>query len=307
MDFGVFLPVSGAACTRAGLRHAAETAERLGFTTVWAADRIVIPWKIESDYAYSWSGSFIVPPDKPFLESMTALAFLAGATESVKLGVSVLVTTYRDPVHWAKVASTIDWLSEGRFILGVGIGWMAEEFDALDRSDIFPQRAKVAEEQLQVARNLFTEDHCSFDGEHYSYEDIAFYPKAHDKPIPIWCGGESKGAQRRAGTYGDAWFPYFARVTPEELASRYANVREAAKAVGRDPDEVTLNTCLSVEVTDEEVEQEPDVLRGTPEQIADALGRFEDIGVQHVALQFLVGRYPERLAQMERLAPVITA
>ncbi len=307
MDFGVFLPVSGAACTRAGLRHAAETAERLGFTTVWAADRIVIPWKIESDYAYSWSGSFIVPPEKPFLESMTALAFLAGATESVKLGVSVLVTTYRDPVHWAKVASTIDWLSEGRFILGVGIGWMAEEFDALGRSDIFPQRAQVAEEQLRVARNLFTEDHCSFEGEHYSYEDIAFYPKAHDKPIPIWCGGESKGAQRRAGTYGDAWFPYFARVTPEELASRYANVREAAKAAGRDPDDVALHTCLSVEVTDEEVEQEADVLRGTPEQIADALGRFEDIGVQHVALQFLVGRYPERLAQMERLAPVIAA
>jgi probable F420-dependent oxidoreductase len=307
MDFGVFLPVSGAACTRAGLRHAAETAERLGFTTVWAADRIVIPWKIESEYAYSWSGSFIVPPEKPFLESMTALAFLAGATESVKLGVSVLVTTYRDPVHWAKVASTIDWLSEGRFILGVGIGWMAEEFDALDRSDIFPQRAKVADEQLQVARNLFTEDHCSFKGEHYSYEDIAFYPKAHDKPIPIWCGGESKGAQRRAGTYGDAWFPYFPRITPEELASRYANVRDAAEAAGRAPDDVTLNTCLSVEVTDDEVEQEPDLLRGTPEQIADALARFEDIGVRHVALQFLVGRYPERLAQMERLAPVITA
>jgi probable F420-dependent oxidoreductase len=307
MDFGVFLPVSGAACTRAGLRHAAETAERLGFTTVWAADRIVIPWQIDTDYAYSWSGSFIVPPEKPFLESMTALAFLAGATESIKLGVSVLVTTYRDPVHWAKVASTIDWLSEGRFILGVGIGWMAEEFDALDRSDIFPQRAQVADEQLRVARNLFTEDHCSFEGEHYSYEDIAFYPKAHDKPIPIWCGGESKGAQRRAGSYGDAWFPYFARVTPEELASRYANVREAAKAAGRDPDDVTLNTCLSVEVTDDEVEQEPDILRGTPEQIADALRRFEDIGVQHVALQFLVGRYPERLAQMERLAPMIAA
>jgi probable F420-dependent oxidoreductase len=307
MDYGVFLPVSGAACTRAGLTHAARKAEELGFSTVWAADRIIIPWKIETDYAYSWSGSFIVPPGKPFLESMTALAFLAGATESVKLGVSVLVTTYRDPVHWAKVASTIDWLSEGRFILGVGIGWMAEEFDALDRSEIFPRRAQVAEEQLQVARNLFTEDHCTFKGEHYSYEDIAFYPKAHDKPIPIWCGGESKGAQRRAGTYGDAWFPYFARVTPEELASRYANVREAAKAAGREPDHVTLNTCLSVEVTDEEVEQEPDILRGTPEQIADALGRFADIGVQHVALQFLVGRYPERLAQMERLAPVITA
>ncbi|HEY1510305.1 MAG TPA: TIGR03619 family F420-dependent LLM class oxidoreductase [Solirubrobacteraceae bacterium] len=305
MDFGVFLPVSGAACTRAGLRHAAETAERLGFTTVWAADRIVIPWKIETDYAYSWSGSFIVPPEKPFLESMTALAFLAGATESVKLGVSVLVTTYRDPVHWAKVASTIDWLSEGRFILGVGIGWMEEEFDALGRGEIFPERAKVADEQLRVARNLFSEEHCSFHGEHYDYDDIAFYPKAHDTPIPIWCGGESRGAQRRAGVHGDAWFPYFATVTPEELARRYDKVREFAREAGRDPDEVTLNCCLSVEVTDEEVEQEPDRLRGTPDQVADALANFEDVGVQHVALQFLVGRYPERLAQMERLAPVI--
>jgi probable F420-dependent oxidoreductase len=305
MDFGVFLPVSGAACTRDGLRYAAETAERLGFSTVWAADRIVIPWKIETDYAYSWSGSFIVPPEKPFLESMTALAFLAGATESIKLGVSVLVTTYRDPVHWAKVASTIDWLSEGRFILGVGIGWMAEEFAALGRADVFPQRAAVADEQLRVARNLFSEEHCSFDGEHYSYDDIAFYPKAYEDPIPVWCGGESRGAQRRAGSHGDAWFPYFARVTPEELATRYANVRRAAADAGREPDAVALNCCLSVEVTDSPVEQEPDRLRGTPEQLADALARFEDVGVEHVALQFLVGRYPERLAQMERLAPVI--
>ncbi len=302
MDFGVFLPVSGAACTRAGLTHAAQTAERLGFSTVWAADRIIIPWEIETDYAYSWSGSFIVPPEKPFLESMTALAFLAGATERVKLGVSVLVTTYRDPVHWAKVAATIDWLSEGRFILGVGIGWMREEFEALGRGAIFADRAAVGEEQLEVARNLLTEEHCSFHGEHYAYEDIAFYPKSR---MPIWCGGESRGAQRRAGRQGDAWFPYFARVTPAELAARFDNVRQAARDAGRDPDEIELNCCLSVEVTAEAVEQEADRLRGTPEQVADALARFADVGVRHVALQFLVGRYPERLAQMERLMPLI--
>jgi probable F420-dependent oxidoreductase len=305
MDYGVFLPVSGAACTRQGLSHAAQTAERLGFTTVWAADRIIIPWKIETDYAYSWSNAFIVPPEKPFLESMTALAFLAGATETIKLGVSVLVATYRDPVHWAKVAATIDWLSEGRFILGVGIGWMEEEFIALGRQGIFKDRARHADEQLEVARNLFSEDHCSHDGEHYSYDDIAFYPKAYDTPIPIWCGGESKGAQKRAGRHGDAWFPYFARVTPTELKARFENVRNAAKEASRDPDEIALNTCLSVEVTGEPVEQEPDRLRGTPEQVAEALAAFEDIGVEHVALQFLVGRYPERLAQMERLMPVI--
>jgi probable F420-dependent oxidoreductase len=305
MDFGVFLPVSGGASTRAGLTHAAQTAERLGFTTVWAADRIIIPWKIETDYAYSWSGSFIVPPEKPFLESMTALAFLAGATEHVRLGVSVLVTTYRDPVHWAKVAATIDWLSEGRFILGVGIGWMEEEFVALGRGHLFRERAKLADEQLRVARNLFTEEHCSFAGEHYRYDDIAFYPKAYDAPIPIWCGGESAGAQRRAGVHADAWFPYFPRVTPEELARRYERVRAAASEAGRDPATVKLHCCLSVEVTHDPVEQEPDILRGTPDQIADALERFAEVGVEHVALQFLVGRYPERVAQMERLAPVI--
>jgi probable F420-dependent oxidoreductase len=302
MDYGVFLPVSGAACTRDGLIHAARKAEELGFSTVWAADRIIIPWKIETDYAYSWSGSFIVPPDKPFLESMTALAFLAGATEKVKLGVSVLVTTYRDPVHWAKIAATIDWLAEGRFILGVGIGWMEEEFEALNRQHIFHNRGAIADEQLEVARNLFSEDHCSHEGPHYSYDDIAFYPKAYEKPIPIWCGGESKGAQRRAGIHGDAWFPYFARITPEDLAAKYENVKRHAS--GRD---VRLNCCLSVEVTDEPVEQEPDRLRGTPEQIAARIEQFEHVGVGHLALQFLVGRYPQRLAQMERLMPVITA
>jgi probable F420-dependent oxidoreductase len=302
VDFGVFLPVSGAACTRSGLTHAARTAERLGFTTVWAADRIIIPWQIDTEYAYSWSSQFIVPPEKPFLESMTALAFLAGATETIKLGVSVLVLPYRDPVHWAKTAATIDWLSEGRFILGVGIGWMEEEFEALGRGELFAQRARVASEQLAVARNLFTETHCSFRGEHYAYEDIAFYPKSS---MPVWCGGESRGAQRRAGAHGDAWFPYFARVTPEDLAERFGRVRDAAAAAGRDPDSVELNCCLSAEVTAEPVEQEPDRLRGTPEQVAEAIARFADVGVGHVALQFLVGRYPERLEQMERLMPAI--
>jgi probable F420-dependent oxidoreductase len=298
MEFGVFLPVSGAAATRSGLIHAARTAEQLGFTTVWAADRIIIPWKIDTEYAYSWSNSFIVPPEKPFLESMTTLAFLAGATETVKLGVSVLVAPYRDPVLWAKTAATIDHLSEGRFILGIGIGWMEEEFAALGRADTFARRAQVADEQLQVARNLFSEEHCSFHGEYYSYEDIAFNPKGR---VPIWCGGESKGAQKRAAIHGDAWFPYFARVTPEELARRYENVKRHA-----DQREVKLNCCLSVEVTDDPTAQEPDRLRGTPEQIAEALARFAETGVDHVALQFLVGRYPERLAQMERLMPVIT-
>jgi len=302
MDFGVFLPVSGAAATRSGLVHAAESADRLGFSTVWAADRIIIPWKIETSYAYSWSDKFIVPPEKPFLEAMTALAFLAGATERIKLGISVLVMTYRDPVHWAKVAATIDQLSEGRFILGVGIGWMQEEFAALGRAEVFQRRAAAGEEQLRVVRNLFGEEHCSFEGDFYGYEDIAFYPKPR---LPIWVGGESRGAQRRAGVYGDAWFPYFPRITPRELRRRHEHVRSCAGAAGRDPDEVALHCCLPVEVTDSAVPTEEDRLRGTPEQIGEAIAAFEAIGVGHIALQFLVGRFPERLAQMEQLMPAL--
>jgi probable F420-dependent oxidoreductase len=300
MDFGVFLPVSGRACAREGLMGAAREAEALGFSTVWAADRIVVPWEIRTPYSYSWTGQFIVPPDKPFLESMTALAFLAGCTERVRLGVSVLVMGYRDPVHWAKVASTIDWLSRGRLVLGVGVGWMAEEFEALGRADLYPERGAVGDEQLEVLRNLFSEDRCTYRGRRYSYEDIAFYPKGFDPdhPLPVWCGGESRAAQRRAGRYGDAWFPYFARITPGELGARFANVRRHAEEAGRDPGQLRLNCCLPVEVTAEPVAVEPDRVRGTPDQVAAALERFAEVGVGHVALQFLVGRYPERLAQM---------
>jgi probable F420-dependent oxidoreductase len=305
MDYGVFLPVSGRASSREGLMDAVGHAERLGFRSVWAADRIVIPWRIETEYAYSWSGAFIVPPDKPFLDSMTALAFLAGCTERIRLGVSVLVTTYRSALHAAKVAATVDWLSQGRFILGVGIGWMEEEFAALGRGAIFGERAAVGEEQLEVMRNLFAEDHCSFHGRYHDYDDIAFYPKAYDAPIPLWGGGEGRGAQRRAGRHCDAWFPYFARVTPEELRARFAGVRRHAEEAGRDPDAVRLNCCLPVEVTDAPVAQEPDRLRGTPEQVAEGLAAFEAVGVEHVALQFLVGRYPERREQMARFAEAV--
>ncbi len=302
MDFGVFLPVSGNASHRSGLLTAARRAEDWGFTTVWAADRIVIPWSIETPYAYNWTGSFFVPPEKPFLEPLTALAFLAGATEKVRLGISVLVMPYRNPVYWAKIAATIDWLSEGRFILGVGIGWMREEFDALDAD--FSHRGEVADEQLRLARALFTEEHVTFHGRRYHLDDIAFEPKAFDAghPIPIWAGGEGAPAQRRAARLADAWFPYFPRVTPGELRRRMDRVRRFAAEAERDPERLGFNCCLSIDLTQRSQTQEPDLLRGNPGQIADRLELFRREGVEHVGLQFLVGRFPERLEQMQRFS-----
>jgi probable F420-dependent oxidoreductase len=302
VDFGVFLPVSGNASHRSGLITAARRAEEWGFTTVWAADRIVIPWSIETPYAYNWTGSFFVPPEKPFLEPLTALAFLAGATERIRLGISVLVLPYRNPVYWAKVAATIDWLSEGRFILGVGIGWMREEFAALGAD--FAHRGQIADEQLRLARALFTEPHATFHGDHYHLDDIAFEPKAFDagNPIPIWAGGEGVPAQRRAARFADAWFPYFPRVTPGELRRRMDGVRRFAVEAQRDPGRLGFNCCLSIDLTQRSQTQEPDLLRGNPGQIAERLDLFRQEGVEHVGLQFLVGRFPERLEQMQRFS-----
>jgi probable F420-dependent oxidoreductase len=300
MRLGLFLPVSGRAATRGTLMEAARQAEEWGFDSVWAADRIVIPWQIDTTYPYNESASFFVPPDRPFLEALTTMAFLAGCTERVRLGVSVVVLPYRNPLYWAKVAATIDVLSEGRVVLGVGIGWMREEFDALGAD--FGNRGRVGDEHLEIWNVLRRDEHCSFEGRFHRFRDIGFLPKSHEAPIPVWVGGEGRPARRRAGRYGDAWFPYFVRITPDELRERFEEVHASAQEAGRDPDVVSLNCCLPIEVTDQAVAQEPDALKGTPEQLAEALARFEAAGVGTVALQFMAPRYPQRLEQIERFA-----
>ncbi len=301
MKFGVFLPISGRAAGPATLMEAAREAEALGYDSVWAADRIVIPWEIKTLYPYSEEQRFIVPPDRPFLEPLSCLAFLAGCTEKIFLGMSVLVLPYRHPLYWAKVATTIDHLSKGRLILGIGVGWMIEEFEALGAS--FKERGNLSDEQLELINVLWKKEKACFDGRYYRFGEIAFNPKPFQKPrIPIWVGGEGTHAQRRAGIYGDAWFPYFVKITPRELAKRFNNVRRWAVEAGRDPDHIRLTCCLPIELNQKPVAQEEDRLRGDPDQLATALKRFSDIGVEHIALQFMVPHWPERQAQIERFA-----
>ncbi len=303
MKLGIFLPISGRSATRATLMEAARQAEAWGYDSVWTADRIFIPWEIRTPYPYNYAdGShFLVPPDRPFLEPLTCLAFLAGCTERILLGMSVLVMPYRHPLYWAKIATTIDHLSHGRLILGVGVGWMVEEFEPLGAP--FKERGEIANEHLQIVEKLWGEDRPRFEGRFFQFDNVAFYPKPYQKPrVPIWVGGESAPAQRRAARYGDAWFSYFVRITPQELAAKFANVRRLAKDAGRDPNEVHLSCCRPIEVTTESVPQEPDRLKGTPTQLVEALRGYEKIGVQHIALQFTAPRYPERVQQIERFA-----
>jgi probable F420-dependent oxidoreductase len=301
MKYGVFLPVSGRAASRKTLMQAAQQAESLGYDSVWAADRLVMPWKIDTAYPYSKESTFIVPPDRPFFDTLTCLAFLAGCTETIQLGMSVMVLPYRHPLHWAKIATTIDQLSTGRLIMGVGVGWMEEEFAAMNAP--FKERGAVSDEQLTLLKQLWTEQHITFSGKYYNVNDIAFNPKPYQKPrVPIWVGGEGKYAQRRAGRYGDAWFPYFVRITPAELAARFEYVRKIARESGRSSDELTLTCCLPIELTPDDAQQEENYLKGSVEQVTDRLQMFQKVGVTHIGLQFMVPHYPERQEQIERFA-----
>jgi probable F420-dependent oxidoreductase len=301
MKYGVFLPVSGRAASRKTLMQAAQQAESLGYDSVWAADRLVMPWKIETAYPYSKESTFIVPPDRPFFDTLTCLAFLAGCTEKIQLGMSVMVLPYRHPLHWAKIATTIDQLSTGRLIMGVGVGWMEEEFTAMNAP--FKERGAVSDEQLTLLKQLWTEEHITFKGKYYNVDDIAFNPKPYQTPrVPIWVGGEGKYAQRRAARYGDAWFPYFVRITPAELAERFEYVRKIAREAGRNPDALALACCLPIELTPDDAQQEENYLKGSVEQVTDRLKMFQKVGVTHIGLQFMVPHYPERQEQIERFA-----
>jgi probable F420-dependent oxidoreductase len=212
-----------------------------------------------------------------------------------------MVLPYRHPLHWAKIATTIDQLSTGRVIMGVGVGWMEEEFAAMNAP--FKERGAVSDEQLTLLNQLWTEEHITFRGKYYNVDDIAFNPKPYQKPrIPIWVGGEGKYAQHRAGRYGDAWFPYFVRITPAELAARFEYVRKIAREVGRSPDELTLACCLPIELTSTDAQQEEDYLKGSIEQVSDRLRMFQKVGVAHIGLQFMIPHYPERQEQIERFA-----
>jgi probable F420-dependent oxidoreductase len=301
MKLGIFLPISGRAAGLETLMEAARSAEAQGFDAVWSADRVVTPWQIRTSYPYSENHEFIVPPDRPFLDSLTCLAFLAGCTEKITLGVSVLVLPYRHPLYWARVAVSIERLSRGRLIMGVGVGWMEEEFAALGVP--FKDRGRMTDEQLEVLSCLWTEEHCSFQGQFYRFEDLAFSPKPVQQPrIPIWVGGEGRAAQRRAAKYGDAWFPYFVTITPEELRSGYEHVQRLTAEAGRDPKQVRLACCRPIEVTGDPVPQDAQHLRGSPEQLVEALEAYRQVGVDHLALQFMVPRWPDRVEQIERFA-----
>ena len=242
MRLGAFLPPWGEHATPADFDRLARAVEELGYDSLWTGDHVVFPMGVVSPYPYNATGAFPFDRGQPLFEPITLLAYLAGRTSTVRLGVSVLVLPMRNPVVTAKMLAGLDALALGRLELGVGVGWLREEFDALAAD--FLARGDVADEWIAILRQLWTASRpTGFEGQHYSFSPLALVPRP-DRRIPIAVGGNSRAALRRAARLGDGW--HGVRLAPEQMAGMVGYLRGRLSEAGRDPADfrVALRTSI---------------------------------------------------------------
>jgi len=207
LRIGVTLPNYGPLANAANLVRLAQHAERRGFDSIWVADHLAMP--VETASIYPFDGRAAPTPAVldglvEFYEPLITLAYLAAATSRVRLGISVYVMPYRNPVVTAKLVATLDALSGGRVIFGAGVGWLREEFTALAADARV--RGRATDEYLEVCRRLWRDDVASFSGAHYQLPPVRSGPKPTQRPWPpIWIGGNSAAARTRAVALGDGW------------------------------------------------------------------------------------------------------
>jgi probable F420-dependent oxidoreductase len=294
----VSLPNVGLDHGREMLLPIAEAAERLGFDSVFAAHHVVLPYERESEYPYKRSGTEVaMSPGMQWLDPLVTLSMVAGVTDRIGLGTSVLVLPYRNPVNLAAEVAALDVLSGGRFVLGVGVGWMREEFETLGLDPA--ERGARTDEYIEVLRTLWTEDPASFSGLFVSFDGtvLATRPQTEGGP-PIWVGGNSEAGLRRALRCGDGWHGF--EVYPEELPKLRERLDQLGAEVGRDPGELLLSVARGLIPPGREAESFiPDrrMLGGSAGAIVEELGRYADQGVEHVLIQvsLLAPLVPEAL------------
>jgi probable F420-dependent oxidoreductase len=222
-----------------------------------------------------------------------------------------MILPYRNPVLTAKMLATIDVLSSGRVTVGVGVGWLREEFEALD-APAFERRGAASDEYLRIFKTLWTQSPASFAGEFYRFEALRCLPPPVQKPHPpIWIGGHSLPALRRVARHGDGWHPVGANpavpLRPAELGASLDQLHRLTEAEGRDPSALTISFKAPVyDVTArtlDGVERRP--FSGTPQQVADDIGAYEKLGVSELVFDFRSEQLAETLERMERFASTI--
>jgi probable F420-dependent oxidoreductase len=238
VKFGLRLPGAGPYAGPDAVAAFAQKAEELGFDSVWMTDHIALPVDVQTRYPYREDGKFFWSPETPYLDTILVLTWAAAATQRIKVGTSVLIASWHHPINTAKALATLDVLNGGRTILGVGTGWMEEQFNILGAP--FHTRGARTTEYIALLKHLWTEDLADFQGEHFQYSGFKMYPKPVSQPsIPVWCGGKSTGVLKRVAAVGDGWHPLY--IEPDELEVKLKELEGYLAEHGRTLDDITLS------------------------------------------------------------------
>ena len=246
MKFGIAFANAGPFALPEFAAAMAEAAEGLGFESLWTVEHVVVPEGYGSQYPYSRSGRMPGPEESPIPDPLIWLSWVAARTSTIRLATGILILPQRNPIVLAKEVATLDVLSGGRAILGVGVGWLKEEFDLLGVP--FDERAARTDEAIEALRALWSQDVAEHHGRFFDFAGAKSYPHPWQRAsVPIVVGGHSPAAARRAGRRGDGFFP--ARGDPNLLRGLLAEMRDAAVAAGRDPGaiEITLGGVKDVD------------------------------------------------------------
>ena len=263
----------------------ATRAEELGFESVWASDHV-----FNVSYVQERIGN------RPYYEPLTILSYVAATTQTIGLGTSVLVLPYHNPIRLAKTAATLDVLSDGRLTLGVGVGVIEQELDAMGSP--YVERGAITDESIAIMKELWTQENPSYQRRFHSFSDMKFSPKPAQKPhIPLLIGGTSRAAVRRAARVGDGWHP--TALDPETLSQGIRYLRERAQSEGRDPDEIPVSVSAPLG----EAAQEGRYSMGAdPAEILHKAQVYESLGVVRLVISSNTRDGTELLTTLEMLA-----
>jgi probable F420-dependent oxidoreductase len=259
-------------------------AEEAGIDSVWVHDHV-----FNVGHVFDRIGG------KPYYEPLTLLSFVAARTRRVRLGTSVLVLPYHNPVRLAKAAATLDVLSGGRLVMGVGVGLIEKEIRALGSP--YAERGAFTDEAIAVMRALWTQDEPKFDGKYSRFDGMKFSPKPLQKPsIPIVVGGVSRPAIRRAARLGDGWQPL--GMSPEALEQGIAALRDEARTVGRDATTIPVSIAMSLAAA----RAGRHAVGAKPAEIIKNAKAYASLGVETLIISANTGEPREARAALEMIA-----
>ena len=315
MKFGFNAPTAGPMSAVEQLTKLVVEGEAMGFDYATFSDHVVIPTDIAAKYPYSNTGEFPAGARAERHEQLIEMAFVAAKTKKLQLVSSVMVVPHRPAVLTAKMLSTIDVLSGGRLVLGIGAGWMKEEFEAIAAAPI-AERGKVTDEYIKAFIELWSNPKPRFAGKHVRFDNILLEPKPVQKPHPpIWVGGESGPALRRTAQLGDAWYPIGTNpANPLDSLARFkaqvARLRKMTEEAGRKPDAVGLAlrcTAYGESVPAKAGDGERRLFAGKPAEIAADIKALRDMGVGHLDIGFGGTTVEAMLGEMQKFRKDVLA